>query len=147
MTIDELKAISEQCQTDAEFLAHSGVVQAYWLAMRKDTFAHDVDILLREGATEYTYLNQVWGCTKCRAVCCGMDHDESVDICDWGEQACSVPDPIPGSLPDACEQLRVKVAEKWHTSSGIRTIPLCDVSTTPRDRFLIFAAALLEGQR
>lgn len=116
MTIEDLKAISEKCKSDADFLAHPDVRRAYWLALGVPQLA---------GAVVF-------------------------DPC-----------PILGSLPDACEALRAQLAEQeikddaidrtlrdfLGSSCDFANIHLLAVDMDARDRFMIFAAALLEGQR
>jgi hypothetical protein len=104
-TLDQLKAISEACETDVEFLRHVEVRRAYWKCLGKFPTCEDLY-------------------------------------------------PIPGSMADAAEVLRVRVAEQadhnrricaLRAVRGLRaeTWERFAVYDSARTRFLVFAAALL----
>jgi hypothetical protein len=130
MTLTELKQFSEQCKTDAEFLEHLEVMLVYWKAMRH----------IDNGHSRNTMTGVCYNCGKHWMV--------------FKDEACI----IQCFLADAVENLRVNVMVMWHDPAVYRSgylaaeklgwFEACDnlramvVSTTLRDRFMVFAAAL-----
>ncbi len=137
MTMTELKQIAASCQSNAEFVRNPKVREVYCKCL----------------GTEGPWLHLAYSDRYLPALCskCGQEYD-------WPQSrpTCPVPDPIPGSLPDAVEMLRKKVAEKWEASYKWRSLlaSVCDkvagcrtweqeiIFATPIDRFMVFAAAL-----
>lgn len=138
MTLDELKAISDACKTDAEFLEHVDVRRVYWRALG------------HEGLWEHD-----WGADACKKC---LLQKEYVDFYERGVSVCNSPDPISGSLADAAEALRAKVAEEYNEERGYcrgympvaaavnKTIRkfhrLAYLRDTALDRFFVFVEAL-----
>lgn len=141
MLLGELRSVLDNCVTDAEFLAHPEVRRAYWRIMEPD----------REMFIEHDWYEISKGfrrCLRCGVVKCADPENHQNRGCTF------VPD-IPGSLADAAEVLRAKVADIWFRD-------VIDATTAPflrrwrdligehqqlaldtaRERFLVFAAAL-----
>lgn len=107
--------------SDAEFLSHPEVRRFWWGIVEPD-HKHTHQWVLR---THDAMMSGVPDeCHKCRT--------KYRDRIRNGR--CDRPDEIPGSLADCVEQMRVKVAEKWHLNVF--------VCATLRDRFEAFADAL-----
>jgi hypothetical protein len=142
MTIEELQAISEKCQTDAEFLGHLEVRRVWWKAIGHERFMHIWQLVCTHNNGD------VWSCSKC--------HTAYIDQTSTPFE-CDVPDRIPWFLPEAVERLREKVVENGcvhEKADRLRRAAnlVCSVGEwawvghiahdTPRQRFLIFAATL-----
>jgi len=142
MTIHELKQLSDSIESDRAFLAHPEIRRAWWKAMGTTRFAHSWR-RIQTGTDGW-----IWHCAKC-----GIHRvDQTSTVFE-----CEQPDPIPGSLPDAVECLRQKVAERVKIPPELTDVELerryigaqqvlgIDYALElrpPRDRFLIFLAAL-----
>lgn len=136
--------------TDAEFLSRPEVRSVYWKCLGVEVWGH-----------AWTYEGD--GTNNLRCSKCGVK-TRGLTVPSQGD--CLVPDPIPGSLADAVERLRVKVWEKFYvnepdgfeawkhvvniyTSPEFRPNPdqcprfdVYYVYHSPRQRFLVFAAVL-----
>ena len=140
--------ISNNCPSDAEFLNHPNVRRAWWKCMGNNgPWKHQID---------YNTLLRVRFCHKCR-----LTDPYALDA------DCSMPDPIPHDIANAAEVLREKVAQQWNGvpdydyevlqafmerthAAATDTDELEDgfayFFDSPRQRFIVFATALLDAK-
>jgi hypothetical protein len=146
MTLDQLKTLSDTYGNDEAFKADIEVRRAYWACLG------------RTGRRMHTPLPERYTVGLCEW--CGALWSPARQ--EWGRGSpdgvwnaigpdCPSPPPIPGSLADAAEELRKKVAEKgWdphivaiHSELFLTHISTGYVEDSARDRFIIFATTLL----
>src|SRR5512133_4403865 len=110
MTLTEFKSLSDSIKDDAEFLAHPEVRRVYWQVVEPGkVFRHD----------------RVPGMPMCRKCKKEIFYPSGIPTPEFSCH-CEYPDHIPGSLADAVEVMRAKVAERWETNSE-RGSFLCDI--------------------
>lgn len=166
MTLTELKAISGSCRTDGKFLANAEVRRVWWRALgdvgpwKHDGFTPALNVqmqLATKGCWPRQFSCECAKCHKWLEVNLDADHDIPLEV-PMGKflpryfenDSCTAPGLIPGSLADAVEQMRAKVVEKWNDDAEMRntffagSAGLGDdyILHTPRERFMVFAAAL-----
>ncbi len=126
MTMTELKQIAASCQSNAEFVSNPKVREVY------------CKCLGTEGPWLHSAYSSLAYSDRCMSTLCSKCGQEY----DWPQSrpTCPVPDPIPGSLADANEQLRAKYDV---STKGDRDKSLIIFShDTPRQVFTSYAAAL-----